>query len=109
MSEDIKRKRILIFDDHHIVRHGLTQLIAQESDMMVCGEASSQEEALQALEESKPDVVLIDITLKDSNGINLIKQIRSQDADLSLLVLSMHDESLYAERALRAGANGYVM
>ncbi len=109
MNEDVKPTRILIVDDHPIVRHGLTQLIAQESDMMVCGEASSEEEALQALAESEPDVVLIDITLKDSNGINLIKQIRSQDADLALLVLSMHDESLYAERALRAGANGYVM
>ncbi len=102
-------QRILLVDDHPIVRHGLTQLINTEADLEVCGEASDVVEAIQAVAELKPDLVLVDISLRDSNGLELIKQLRSKGNELPLLVLSMHDESLYAERALRAGANGYVM
>ncbi len=102
-------QRILLVDDHPIVRHGLSQLIGREDDLEVCGEADHVTEALRAIQELKPDLVLVDISLRDSNGLELIKRVRSSGSDLPLLVLSMHDEALYAERALRAGANGYVM
>ncbi len=108
-SDSSPKKRVLIVDDHPIVRHGLQQMLNQEHDLIVCGEAGSAAEALEKIEELKPDVTIVDISLETLNGIELTKAIRSTNQELPVLVLSMHDESLYAERALRAGANGYVM
>lgn len=102
-------KRIYIVDDHSIVRHGLSVLLARASDLTVCGEAGSFEEALTGLPAAAPDLAVIDITLKDRSGLDLIRDLREQLPDLKALVLSMHDETEYAERALRAGARGYVM
>ena len=101
--------RILVVDDHPIVRQGLALLIDQEPDLMVCGEAEEAESALAAIATTRPDVLLLDISLPGPDGIELLKTIRSTDPALPVLVLSMHDEATYAERALRAGANGYIM
>ncbi len=101
--------RVLVVDDHPIVRQGLALLIDQEPDLMVCGEAEEAQSALAAIPATRPDVVLLDISLPGPDGIDVLKTIRSSDAALPVLVLSMHDESIYAERALRAGANGYIM
>jgi DNA-binding NarL/FixJ family response regulator len=103
------KHRVLVVDDHPIVRQGLALLIDQEPDLMVCGEAEEAESALAAIAASRPDVLLLDLSLPGPDGIDLLKAIRSTDPDLPVLVLSMHDESTYAERALRAGANGYIM
>lgn len=104
-----RRYRILVVDDHPIVRGGLSQLINQEPDLRVCGEAASSAEALEAVNKARPDLVLLDITIKDTNGIDLTRSILERRPGLPVLILSMHDESLYAERAMRAGARGYVM
>ena len=101
--------RILVVDDHPIVRRGLTQLINQEPDLSVCGEVEEAHTAVKAVAALKPEMVIVDISLKGIDGIELIKRIRERDKTLPILVLSMHDESLYAERALRAGAEGYIM
>lgn len=103
------KHRIFIVDDHPIFRQGLAQLINQESDLCVCGEADDYQGALRAVPELNPDMVIVDITLKDMSGIDLIKEVRKLNRGIIMLVISMHDESLYAERALRAGARGYVM
>lgn len=103
------RKKVLLVDDHPIVRNGLAQLISQEPDLAVCGGAGSAGEAMAAIGRDEPDLVVVDISLKSANGIELTKAIRTRRPSLPVLVLSMHDEALYAERALRAGANGYVM
>jgi DNA-binding NarL/FixJ family response regulator len=103
------KKRVLIIDDHPIMRQGLAQLINHQSDFMVCGEAEDAHEALKAIPVTNPDVAIVDISLKQRNGIELIKDIRIHYPNLEILVLSMHDESLYAERVLRAGAKGYIM
>lgn len=103
------KHRIFIVDDHPIFRQGLAQLINQESDLCVCGEADDYQGALRAVAELNPDMVIVDITLKDMSGIDLIKEVRKLNRGIIMLVISMHDESLYAERALRAGARGYVM
>lgn len=109
-SVALSRKiRVLVVDDHPIVRQGLSQLINQEPDMTVCGEAKDAPTALQAFELSQPDILIVDVSLDGPDGIELLKMIRLKDARLPVLILSMHDESLYAERALRAGANGYIM
>jgi DNA-binding NarL/FixJ family response regulator len=108
-TTQINRHRILIVDDHPIFRTGLAQLINQENDLSVCGEADDYHGALKAVENLKPAMVIVDITLKDMSGIDLIKEIRKLHKGINMLVISMHDESLYAERALRAGAKGYVM
>ena len=100
--------KVLLVDDHPIVRHGLTQLIDQAEDLEVCGEAASSAEALQLMRETDPEVVVIDISLGGGNGLELIKQIKAQGSDARMLVSSMHDELLYAERSLRAGAMGYI-
>jgi DNA-binding NarL/FixJ family response regulator len=100
--------RILIVDDHPLVREGLIGLLAAQSDFVVCGEASGVGEARQLVASVKPDVAIIDLTLNDGTGVELIKELRAKYPTIKLLVLSMHDESLYAERALRAGAVGYV-
>ena len=103
------RSRVFIVDDHPIVRQGLKLLIDQEPDLVVCGEAENARPVLPAIRDLKPDIAIIDISLGHDSGIELIKNIRLQHPDLPLLVLSMHDETLHAERALRAGAKGYVM
>lgn len=103
------KSRILIVDDHPLFREGLQQLIARDTDLEVCGEASNASEAMQRISELNPDLVVVDISLGASSGIDLIKTIRSTYDDLPVLVVSMHDESLYAERSLRAGAMGYAM
>jgi len=105
----LTKSRILIVDDHLLFREGLQQLVARDSDLEVCGEASTATEAMELISEHKPDLVVVDISLGVSSGIDLIKTIRSTYDDLPVLVVSMHDESLYVERSLRAGAMGYVM
>jgi DNA-binding NarL/FixJ family response regulator len=104
-----KRSKVLIVDDHAILRQGLAELINDQADLVTCGEAESPPKAIKALVETTPDVVIVDITLAGGDGIELCKQIRNRWPALPILVLSMHDESLYAQRALAAGAMGYVM
>lgn len=103
------KRRILLIDDHPIVRQGLSQLINQASDLHVTAEAASAREALELIDKEKVDIAIVDIALDDRSGIELIKDLRSRNATLPILALSMHDETLYAERALRAGAKGYIM
>jgi DNA-binding NarL/FixJ family response regulator len=107
-SIGLKRK-VFIVDDHPIVREGLAQMINREPDLAVCGDAQEMREALQAIDIQKPHILIVDISLNGPDGLDLLKNIRSKDPSLPVLVLSMHDESIYAERALRAGANGYIM
>lgn len=102
-------KRLLLIDDHPIMRHGLAQLIRAESDLEVSGEAGTAAEGLKLVAKKKPDLVIIDLTLPDKHGLEFIKDMQTLHPNTLLLVLSMHDESLYAERVLRAGARGYVM
>jgi len=103
------KRRVLIVDDHPVFRHGISALINAEADLVVCGEASSSPSALDAMRNLNPDVGLLDISLPGTNGIELIKLMKAEHPKLPLLMLSMHDESLYALRALKAGALGYVM
>ncbi|MDR3403781.1 MAG: response regulator transcription factor [Chthoniobacter sp.] len=103
------KRRVFLVDDHPLVREGLTTLINQQKDFVVCGEAEDAPEALQAIEREQPDAAVVDITLAIGSGIELIKDIRCVAPKVAIVVLSMHDEALYAERALRAGARGYVM
>jgi DNA-binding NarL/FixJ family response regulator len=105
----VEKNRIYIVDDHTMFREGLRQLIEREPNLMVCGDAPDAAEALEGIRSSKPDVVIVDISLAGGSGLDLIKEIKAEFEDLPVLVVSMHDESLYAERALRAGAMGYVM
>lgn len=107
-SNDSKA-RIIIVDDHPIVRQGLAALINHEKDMLVCEQAEDAHQALAAVKTKNPDTIIVDISLKDKSGLELIKDINFQYKNLPILALSMHDESLYAERALRAGAMGYIM
>lgn len=109
MSNSFVARKVLVVDDHPIVRQGLAQLIDREPDLAVCGEAASVAEARAALKQLAPDVVVVDLSLQDSDGLELIKDIRSKRQDTPVLVLSMHDEGIYAERMLCAGANGYIM
>lgn len=103
-----KRTRILLVDDHPIVRERLAEIINSEADLHVCGEAEDRDEALEVLRAKKPDLAIVDLTLKNSDGLELIKDIHSRWPKVRMLVVSMHDESLYAERVLRAGALGYI-
>ena len=103
------KTRVLLVEDHPIVRHGLMMLINDESDLSVCGEAESVKDAVEQVKKTKPDVVVVDIALSDGSGLDLIKELHAADPDLPILAVSMHDESIYAERALRAGAKGYIM
>jgi DNA-binding NarL/FixJ family response regulator len=103
------KRKIFLVDDHPIVRQGLAQLIDNEADLVVIGQGEDAYGSLRAIRDAKPDLALVDVSLKDSDGIELVKELKAHCPDLPILVLSMHDESLYAERALRAGANGYVM
>jgi DNA-binding NarL/FixJ family response regulator len=102
------RVRVFLVDDHPIVRRGFQLLLSLEPDLMVCGEADNGPAALQKILALKPDVAIVDLSLKGSNGLELIKQLRAQSLKLKLLVFSMRDEGIYAERALRAGADGYI-
>jgi DNA-binding NarL/FixJ family response regulator len=104
-----EKSRIFIVDDHTMFREGLRQLIEHDPGLTVCGDAADAASAMQGIRQSSPAVVIVDITLADSSGLDLVKSIRSEHEDLPVLVVSMHEESLYAERALRAGAMGYVM
>jgi DNA-binding NarL/FixJ family response regulator len=101
--------RILIVDDHPLVRESLTTLIQQQPSLAVCGEAGTQDEAMAAIEAASPDLVIVDISLGRGSGLDLVKDIKARFPDLATLVLSMHDEAVYAERVVRAGARGYVM
>jgi len=106
MSET--KKKVVIVDDHPLFRERLAQLINYEPDMEVTGEAESTQDAIQLIRNTSPDLATVDITLKESSGLELIKSIKPICIDLRVLVLSMHEESLYAERAFRAGASGYI-
>jgi DNA-binding NarL/FixJ family response regulator len=108
--ESPEAKRIVIVDDHPLFRKGLAELIHSEKNhFAVCGEAGNAAEAMEVIRKLKPELAIVDLSLPGANGIELIKNIRAEFAKLPILVLSMHDESLYAVRALRAGADGYVM
>ena len=104
-----KKRQVLIVDDHPVVRDGLTTVINHEQDLNVCGEADDAHETLKAVTELKPDVVIADISLKSSDGIELTKSIKAGHPKLPVIVFSVHDESVYAERALLAGAKAYLM
>ena len=107
--ETVERKRILIVDDHPMMRAGLIQLINKQPDMEVCGEAGDPEEAMQLLVGSRPDLILVDISMKGASGLEFIRDVSAVHGHIPMLVVSMHDEKVYAERALRAGACGYIM
>ncbi len=107
-SKTKKRARILIVDDHPAVREALALRIGRQADLKVCGEAADTGEALRLVAETQPDVAVVDLSLKTGNGIDLIKRIRDHNEHVRILVWSMHSDSLYAERALRAGALGYI-
>lgn len=103
------KRRLFLVDDHPVTRQGVAALINQEADLEVCGEADSAPQALQLIQTLAPDLAVVDITLKTTSGIELLKNLKAVMPDLPVLIMSMHDESLYAERALRAGAKGYIM
>jgi DNA-binding NarL/FixJ family response regulator len=104
-----RKRRVFLVDDHPLVREGLTNLINGQNDLVVCGEAEDSAGAITGITKARPDVVLVDISLKNESGLELVKNLENQFPLVALIVLSMHDEALYAERALRAGARGYVM
>ncbi|MGA9564905.1 MAG: response regulator transcription factor [Candidatus Korobacteraceae bacterium] len=108
-SAVVKKSKVLVVDDHPIVRQGLALLINRESDLMVCGEAEDARTAMQSITTAKPDILVVDISLNGPDGLDLLKDVRMRYPELPVLILSMHDESIYAERALRAGAQGYIM
>jgi DNA-binding NarL/FixJ family response regulator len=103
------RTKVLIVEDHPVFRDGLVQLLGREADLMVCGQADTAPQALKAVSTLKPDLVLVDLGLPGKSGLELVKDLRVMQPDLPVLVISMHDESLYADRILRAGAHGYIM
>ncbi|HVZ27263.1 MAG TPA: response regulator transcription factor [Rhizomicrobium sp.] len=109
MQNAIKKTQIYLVDDHPLVRESLANLINQQPDLAVCGEADSAGRALREIVALAPDLAIIDISLKESSGLELIKAVKAQLPQLAVVVLSMHDEQLYAERCIRAGAAGYVM
>jgi len=108
-SLSTKKFKIYIVDDHPLIREGLVRFINLQPDLRVCGEATTSHQALKSIPVLKPDVVILDLTLESANGLDLIKDMKLRSLKSLILVLSMHDESLYAERALRAGAKGYIM
>lgn len=109
MDQRSEKTRVLLVDDHPIIRHGLTQLINQEDDFTVCGEAADGPQVLPAIAALRPDIVLLDITLKTGSGIDVLQDVRERFPALPVLMLTMHDEARFAERSLRAGASGYVI
>ena len=108
-TTSVRKRKIFIVDDHPLLREGLARLINQQVDLKVCGEAATAHQALQRMPALKPDIAIVDITLPGSNGMDLIKDMKLRSLKSLILILSMHEESLYAERALRAGAKGYIM
>lgn len=104
-----RKRTVLIVDDHPLLRDGLAKVINQQSDLAVCGEAADARAGLAAVAKLRPDVAIVDLTMDEGNGLDLIKDLHLRQPDLPILVLSMHHENLYAERAVRAGARGYVM
>src|SRR5579871_5195534 len=103
------QRRVLIVDDHPIVRQGLRRMIEPEPDLVVCGEVQTEREARAAIRALAPDVVIVDISLAQGDGLELVRDVHAQRPELPMLVLSMHDELIYAERLLAAGASGYIM
>lgn len=108
MTDTVEEVRIVLVDDHPMVRERLAEVIAREPGLSVCGEAESRAQAIEVVAASEPDLVIIDLSLKDSNGLDLIKDLHSRYPRLLMLVLSMHDDTLHAQRAIRAGACGYI-
>ena len=102
------RLRVLLVDDHPLMRQGMAAIINEEPDLTVCGEAEDSVTALKLIGQIQPDLAIVDITLKDAYGIELVKQLKDRESHIPVLVLSMHDESMYGERAIRAGAKGYL-
>ena len=102
------KSQVLLVEDHPMFREQLVQLINKQPDMQVCGEADNTRDALQLVESNPPDIVIVDLTLNGSNGLELIKDLKARQISVPVLVLSMHDELLYAERVIRAGARGYI-
>lgn len=107
-SNQTPPKRVFLVDDHPMVRERLSLLIDQQPDLQVCGEAGDVVEAIEGIERTSPDIAIVDLSLKSSNGLELIKDLKARGCSTPVLVLSMHDEELYAERVLRAGAFGYI-
>src|SRR5271155_4212942 len=105
----LRKKTVFVVDDHPLLRQGLALLINREQDLRVCGEAEEAQAAMKAIAAKKPDILIADISLNGPDGLDLLKSLRTLYPDLPVLILSMHDESIYAERALRARANGYIM
>jgi DNA-binding NarL/FixJ family response regulator len=105
----IRKKAVFIIDDHPLLRQGLSLMINRENDLAVCGEAEEAQAAMQAIPQCHPDILIVDISLNGPDGLDLLKSVRTLYPDLPVLILSMHDEATYAERALRARANGYIM
>jgi DNA-binding NarL/FixJ family response regulator len=106
---EVKRKTVFIVDDHPLLRQGIALMINREPDLVVCGEAADAQTALKQIEGQPPDIMIVDISLSGPDGLDLLKNIRAMYPGLPVLILSMHDESIYAERTLRARANGYIM
>lgn len=108
-STAMRKVKILLVDDHAVVRFGIGQLINKQPDLVVCGEAESASRALDAFNTTQPDLVIVDISLRESSGLELIRNLKALEAKLPILVVSMHDESIHGEMAIRAGALGYIM
>ena len=108
-KKQLNKTKILIVDDHPVSRKGLAEVINQEKDLVVCCDAEDAQQAMKSIRELKPDMVIVDVSLKETSGLELIKDINVQYPNLPILTLSMHEESIYAERALRTGAKGYIM
>src|SRR5579862_7809226 len=103
------KRRVLIVDDHAVLREGLATVINHQKDLVVCGQAEDVEDGLQALAKLVPDIALVDLSLTTGNGLDLVKQLKAKQPQIPALVLSLHDEAVYAKQALRAGARGYIM
>src|SRR5690606_8140625 len=108
-SREVARRRVFLVEDHTVVRQGIAVLINLQDDLEVCGEAHEGPAAMKAIQEARPDVIVVDITLEQGNGLELIKDLRAVMPGTPILVVTMHDERVYCERALRAGASGYIM
>jgi DNA-binding NarL/FixJ family response regulator len=108
-TKETEKRRVLVVDDHAVLREGLALVINAQPDLLVCGEAANVAGGLQAVAAVRPDIALIDLSLTDGSGLELVKDLKAQHPSLPTLVLSLHDEVLYAERVLRAGARGYIM
>jgi DNA-binding NarL/FixJ family response regulator len=108
-GQESRKRRVYIIDDHAVVRNGLAELINHTPDLVFCGEAASAKEALENIRAARPDATILDLVLGEMNGLELLKKLKELMPELPILVLSMHDETYYAERCLRAGAMGYIM